>query len=403
VTPDVLIVGAGPAGAALAALLAGRGLRVDLIDAARFPRAKPCGESLNPGAVAALHRLGLWEAAAPLAPGAVCGWRFHVGRRTYDLDYPPGHAGATVDRCRLDHALAAGAAARGARLTEGVRATDLLLEPTTGRVTGVCAGHTRLPARLVVGADGLRSVVLRRLGLVASGTAPPRVAFTAHWTGVEGLGARGEIHVQGQAICGIAPVGRPGYAGPPGPGAAWAPHSTPAGAPAEANIVLVLPATAARGFDPVAALQARWPDPALRHRLRHAHPLDKPLATGPFDQPVRAVHAPGALLIGDAAGYFDPLTGQGIYRALRSAELAAAAIITALETGAEPAAFAAYQDRLRSEFDPAVRRQRWLDALIRRPGALSASLALLTRCPPAARQVMRLAGDCTRPEGATRP
>ncbi|HLN62756.1 MAG TPA: FAD-dependent monooxygenase, partial [Symbiobacteriaceae bacterium] len=77
--PDLLIVGAGPAGAALGGLLAARGWAVEIVEAARFPRPKPCGECLNPGAVAALHRLGLWEAAAPLEPMGLSGWRMRVG------------------------------------------------------------------------------------------------------------------------------------------------------------------------------------------------------------------------------------------------------------------------------------------------------------------------------------
>jgi flavin-dependent dehydrogenase len=388
--PDVLIVGAGPAGAVLAGLLAGRGVRVLLVDKARFPRPKPCGECLNPGAVAALRRLGLHGEVAPLRPPALRGWRLTLGPWTHDLTYPRGLEGCVVDRPRLDHALLGWAAARGACVAEGARVSDLVAEG--GRVAGVRLSSGRhLEAGLVVGADGLRSVVLRRLGLAGPARTQPRVALTAHWAGVPGLCDRGEIHLCGRLVCGIAPVG-----------------------PGEANVVLVLPGQMARelaGAGPAAGpapggvpgllTQSTLLDrfPGLRERFAAARPVGPVLATGPFDRPVRAVTAPGALLVGDAAGYFDPLTGQGIYRALRSAELAFPAIRGALE-GREDEAFASYQGRIDSEFGPATRRQRLIDTLVRRPALLALGLGLLTRIPPAGARLMGLVGDCDTPEVA---
>lgn len=360
---DVLVVGGGPAGSVLAGLLARAGAQVRLLDAARFPRPKPCGECLNPGAVAALHRLGLWDEVAPLGPASLTGWRLCAcPGRTADADFPVGHKGVAVDRRRFDHALLRWAAAGGVDVAESTKVVDMLQDG--GRVAGVVAvansQRHRLTAGLVVGADGLRSVVARRLGLIGSGGSTPKVALTAHWTGMGDLHERGELHFRGPAVVGIAPVGR-----------------------GAANVTLVLPGAAARALrgDQAIALR-RWP--GLAERFTAARLVDKPLATGPFDQRVRAVTAPGALLAGDAAGYFDPLTGQGIYRALRSAELAAAHILHG----------ATYEGVLQAEFAPAVRLQRLLDGLVRRPAALAGGLGLLRICPPAGRWLVGHTGDC---------
>ncbi|HWI62868.1 MAG TPA: FAD-dependent monooxygenase, partial [Symbiobacteriaceae bacterium] len=139
--PDVLIVGAGPAGAALGGLLAQAGQRVLLVEQARHPRPKPCGECLNPGALAVVNRLGLpLEGTLPLK-----GWRVSTGRRTCDLDFPGGLTAAAVDRARFDQALAGWAVAQGVRLEEGVRVSELLRD-SGGRVTGARAGRTPLKA-----------------------------------------------------------------------------------------------------------------------------------------------------------------------------------------------------------------------------------------------------------------
>lgn len=317
---DVLVIGAGPAGAATALRCARAGLRVLLVDRARFPRDKPCAEYLSPETLRHLHLLGVLPAVDragghPLAGTTVVGPR---GARLTGLFARAGHdpfrpTGLALPRLLLDHALVAAAAAAGAELLEGHTARELLYED--GAVAGAVlragrGGARAVRARLTVGADGLRSVVARRLGGRRHGV-PARVGFVTHVAEVAGLDSCAEMH-----------VGRDGYAGlnPLGGG--------------RANVALVVPRDRvqdARGGIARFFFETLDRFPGVRGRVRAAALLRPVTATGPFAVRARRVVAPGALLVGDAADFFDPFTGEGVCAALRGAELAAAAAVRALE------------------------------------------------------------------------
>jgi menaquinone-9 beta-reductase len=363
---DAVVVGAGPAGSATAARLAGRGWRVLLLDRAEFPRRKPCGECVNPAGVAALERLGVLPRARPRtrrrsAAGASTRER---GRSTAAF-----RRGCTawawrataLDALLLDHARAAGAAVR-----TGVRVTDLLREGADDAIGGVRAGAEEIGARVVVGADGLRSVVLRRLDLLRR---PPRLrklALTAHLRST-GLGGMGELRTRGRRCLGVAEVGG-----------------------GVANATVVIPAEEA---DAVGGDAAAYFDRALREHGITGERMDEVLATGPFDFPARRATAHGALLVGDAAGYYDPFTGQGIYRALRGAELAAAAVDAALRAGDVSArSLAPYERARRRAFAPGELLQHAVEAFVARPRLLDAAVRVLAR-PALGNAVVRATGD----------
>jgi menaquinone-9 beta-reductase len=213
----------------------------------------------------------------------------------------------------------AAAARAGAHVREATAVEDLVWE--RGVVAGVVArshhGHrVRWNARIVVGADGLRSVVARRLGLVRY-SPPRRFAFTAHVADVAGVDALGELHVSDRGYVGLGPVGG-----------------------GITTVALVLPLRAVRGGgrdyrrEFVAELN-RFPGLAGRFDPRRI--VRDVLTTGPFAQWASVATRPGALLVGDAADFFDPFTGQGIHSALRGAELAAECLIPGLiDPGREP-------------------------------------------------------------------
>lgn len=326
---DAVVVGAGPAGSAVALTLARQGATVLLLDRARFPRDKPCSEYLSPAATPLLERLDpeIVAGIERAEPGRLYGMRIvgpdgqaAVGRFSRLPDSPSSRPyGFAVSRTVLDTLVLRGAERAGAVIEEGAQAEDLLYDQ--GAVGGVVVrpsgGRPRqtVRARVVVGADGLRSVVARRLGLRRR-SAPERLAFTAHFSGVAGVGDVGEMHVgeRGAGYVGLGPIG----------------HGV-------TTTALVLPASVARRRalelrESGALVRALDRFPALRGRFAAARAVRAVLATGPFAQWSRRSVAPGggALLVGDAADFFDPFTGQGLFSALRGAELAAATITAAL-------------------------------------------------------------------------
>jgi flavin-dependent dehydrogenase len=189
---------------------------------------------------------------------------------------------------------------------------------------------------------------------------------------MQGLADEGEMHVGGGGYCGVAPL--------------------PGG---EANVALVLEGRALRGAggDLSAFYRAalgRWP--RVAERLQGARLLAPPRAVGPLALVARGVSAPGALLVGDAAGFFDPFTGEGVTLALRSAELAAEVADRALR-GAGTADLREY-DRRRDE---ATRDKFRLNRLIQRivgwPEVANAVAHKLKRRPALADRLVGIAGD----------
>jgi menaquinone-9 beta-reductase len=383
---DIIVVGAGPAGATTAMLLAARGLHVLLLDRQAFPRPKACGDCLSAGATTLLGRLGLLDDVLALPHARLRGWRLvSPAGSTFAADFPRqgggmGTEGAlAVERLHLDALLVGRARLAGAELRERTRVLDVVRD-ADGRIAGVATAGGILRAPLVVGADGLRSIVARRAGAVRRRPRLRKVSFTLHLDQPMGDADVGEMHVGDGFCAGVAPVVHDGsrfnltvVAGsvPFGRDAARDPRAL------ITQLISRLPALAGR-IDPELVAAADL------------------LASGPFDRPVRGAGPAGAALAGDAAGYFDPFTGQGVFQALAGAELLAAAVCDAV-AGGRPAdlrealrLWARRHDRL---VRGTRRVQHLVEGVVSRPWLADRVFSRLRHAPGMARTLIAVTGD----------
>lgn len=288
----MVVVGSGPSGATTALLLARQGHRVVLVDRARFPRDKACGEGLMPPGVAVLQRLGLHETV--LATGARpldgVAYQHAGGHPAAYAHFPMPPSGGPsialgVRRTTFDAILVD--ALRGepkVTLREGERVTHLLKD-SSNATTGVATTTDRISAALVVGADGLHSSVRAWAGLSARTTGNGRYGLAGHWV----LGVR-DRHAITVTFC----DGHEWYEAPVGP---------------DTLLVSVLTRRSS------AQITARTYEAAARAgvpALREAKLVAGPLGAAQFRQRARSVAEGGVFLVGDAAGYDDPTTGEGL-------------------------------------------------------------------------------------------
>lgn len=313
---DVLVVGGGPAGLATAIFAALEGLDSAVVERRSLPADKSCGEGLMPGGVALLERMGVrLRVGHPLL-----GIRYLDGEHEVEGSFRAG-PGLGVRRTELSRALAERARELGVTIEEGTRA--LAWESSRD---GVVLQTDRGPreGRYLVAADGLRSPMRRAAGLEGRrffGRAP-RYGARRHFR-LAPWASFVEVHWSEGVEAYVTPVGRD-----------------------EVGVALLWCGRAA-GFE---ELLRRFP--ALSSRLAGAEVTSPASGAGPLRQVVRRVTRDRLALVGDAAGYVDALTGEGVTLGFRSAE----ALSRALRRGS----LSSYE----REYWRQSRRYRWTTELL---------------------------------------
>ncbi|HEU5316591.1 MAG TPA: NAD(P)/FAD-dependent oxidoreductase [Chloroflexota bacterium] len=391
---DAIVVGGGPAGSATATLLAARGHDVLLLDRARFPRPKACAEYLSPGTEDVLARLGALPAVRALRPERPLGMRLIQDSGVIaTIAYRGGADDASVRRAlcvtreRFDAVLLEHARGNGARVLEATEVRDVAVGRDGVRV-GVRRGEEAeaLRARVVIGADGARSAVARGLGVTRRVAWPRRLGLVAHFTRTEltaNLSEWGEMHVSRGAYCGLAPL--------------------PDGL---LNVGMVLPLDAGRagGGARAALAEGLRRVPAAAARLRGAVQVGPLRGAAPVGARVHRTAGDRFILVGDAAGFLDPFTGEGVFRALRGAELAAETLDGALRRDdLSQRALASYEAERRREFGQKEVVSWMVQGLLAAPRLLGYALRRLEGRPRHAALLGRVLGDYHPAADALRP
>jgi flavin-dependent dehydrogenase len=382
---DVVIAGGGPGGCATALACARRGLEVLLIDRAHFPRDKACGEGLLPSGVAALAELGLLAEVRREAQ-RIEGIGFSIDADGGPVAYAPFPNGGNdpahglgVRRLRFDAQLLAAVRAQPtATVLEGVGATDLLRDDH-GDVAGLVTDVGPIRARAVVAADGLRSRLRELLGLERSTArgAHDRVGLRAHLrVGALPYGHRVRVLVGKDLEYYVTPV-------------------------AADEVQIAILGTRRAFFraelSAVSFFYHLRHHPRLGPLLDEAEEIDRPLGAGPFRQRAARLYTDGALLVGDAAGYVDAITGEGIGAALRQGLAAGDVLVTAMATAGRGsraplpadalASYARAHDRIVRDGDRLTELVLWLAA---HPRLARRAIASLSHRPEVLQHLLKV-------------
>ncbi len=320
---DVIIVGAAPAGSLAALVLARAGHRVALLDRAAFPRAKVCGNCINPAAWDIWNKLGLTESYAALPHRELTGFDVHCeGRMIYQYAFrPPQRGPRAISRDVLDDWLRREAQAAGAEFFPETTVTNI--DPRNGIVQ---TARGEFSGKLVFGADGRNSLVARQSGLMPPPRRCHRVAWRTAIPAPPGLDDRAHMHVFEE-----------GYFG-------YSRYSS-----THAVISMVLDSR--RTQDPLLLVRRDFP---------HFDPQEW-LRMNPITRAPAGAGAGRVWLLGDAARVVEPFTGEGILFALSTGLLAAEAARAGLAAHDLAAALAAYSRGHRHLY----RRRAWVNTLLR--------------------------------------
>ncbi len=316
---DAIIIGAGPAGCASALFLHRAGNQVIVLDRAIFPRDKVCGEFISPAADSILEKLGVLSSIEEENPERVRG----VFISSYEglelgIDYPALKEGQesptslSMPRFLLDNLLIKRLKREKIEVLEKHSVDDFIFN--SGNVAGVTVRDPdnksfKISAKVVIDAGGRNAISLRRLNLKNNTKDEGKVAIAAHWENIRLPQAYCYMHVGNPGYTGIAQVGRDSV-----------------------NAVMIASTSKVKGKN----ITEFYKDGIYKNKKRRelmdgAKLAEEPRTVESLAFSVKEPKCGGLVLVGDAAGFIDPFTGEGIYLSLRSAQLAAVTLDSAFK------------------------------------------------------------------------
>jgi flavin-dependent dehydrogenase len=358
---DVLVIGGGPAGSTIAALLAQRGKSVILLDKDRHPRFH-IGESLLPFSLPLLDRLGVREAVE------------RIGMPKYGIEFvSPDHDRSSllefgegwhkdmdysyqVRRSEFDHILIENAQARGAEVHQGVRVEDVEFPPEGGVVASATADdgtRRRWQARFLVDATGRDTFLASKLGLKQRNRRHESAAIYGHFSGAERLKGREEGNISIFWFAGgwfwLIPL---------------ADGTTSIGAVCRPEKIKN------RNGDDVTTFFHKLISscPALADRLRHATLIGDAIATGNYSYQSQSMVGERYIMVGDSSSFIDPVFSTGVHLAMSSAFKGADAVVTCLD---QPALAKQALKRFEQEVRQGLDRFSWFIYRITSPAIRS--------------------------------
>ena len=392
---DALIVGAGPAGSSLALRLARAGRTVALVEKRPFPRFKPCGEFQSPQCRPLLGELGLLDEVLRQGARSVAGLILHGhGRRVRAPFTAVGHraaprgGGLAMRREVFDLILLRGALSAGrVDLFEGWSFARLL-RAADGSIAGARlrqrSGQEReLRAAVTVGADGVRSRVAEQLGVTHQIAWLDKLALTTRYAGAE-ADPCSEVHLFDEGYFAASTVDNGHFS---------------------LNLVVdrSRPRSAGLGADELLE-RCIAACPSLQRKLAGAERVEPVRGSGPLAWRTERQAFDGAALVGDAAGYVDPFTGEGMFCALQGAKALADCLLE-LAPGETPgaAALEPYVRARRRAIVPHSRAALALQHGLRHPWLVRGAMTALQWRPRLAELVVAVTGDYLEPRSLLRP
>lgn len=348
---DIAIIGAGPAGLATAIGAAQRGLEVEVFDRQEGPVDKACGEGLMPSGLRALERLGVRTLLDDSDTGAFDSITYvQPGVRAVGMLPSPG--GLAIRRLELSRALNSRAQMMGIRVNGGVGVRSH--ERRDDRMV-ISTDDETVSAGVLVAADGLHSAARTRAGLAGPVATLKRFGLRQHFS-TKPWGHSVEVHFGDGVEAYVTPAGKNRV----GLAFLWQDGALPDAVS-------------------VPALLERFPE--LKERLGDAPPDSTPRGSGPLLQHVTRRVAPGFALVGDAAGYVDAITGEGLTQAFEGAEALAEVLPAVLERKGAIEAFAPYETRSAEAFQRYARLAHLLVWTAQRPALRRMIISTLGASP----------------------